>query len=55
VVGAFAFVLLDEVASQWPVGRNIAFGALIILVVFAMPRGIVGGLSEWAAWKRGGG
>jgi branched-chain amino acid transport system permease protein len=54
VIGAFAFVLLDEVAGQWPVGRNIAFGVLIIVIVFALPRGIAGGLSEWAAWRRGG-
>ena len=44
VIGAFAFVALDEVASQWPVGRSALFGALLILVVFAFPRGILGSL-----------
>jgi len=52
VIGAFAFVLLDEIAGQWPVGRNIAFGVLIIMVVLALPRGIAGGLSDWVAWRK---
>jgi branched-chain amino acid transport system permease protein len=43
VLGAFAFVLLDEVASQWSVGRYMMFGVLLILVVFAFPRGVAGG------------
>jgi branched-chain amino acid transport system permease protein len=43
VVGAFAFVAVDEIASRWAVGRGLAFGALLILVVFAMPGGIAGG------------
>jgi hypothetical protein len=44
VLGAFAFVLLDELASQWSVGRHMMFGALLIVVVFALPRGMAGGL-----------
>jgi branched-chain amino acid transport system permease protein len=43
IIGAFAFVGLDEIASRWTVGRYAAFGALLIVVVFAFPRGIVGG------------
>ena len=43
VAGAFAFVALDETASQWVVGRNMAFGVLLILVIFAFPQGIAGG------------
>ncbi len=43
VLGAFAFVLLDELASQWSVGRHMMFGALLIIVVFAFPRGMAGG------------
>jgi branched-chain amino acid transport system permease protein len=43
VLGAFAFVLIDEIASQWAVGRYMAFGVLLIIVVFAFPRGMAGG------------
>lgn len=43
VIGAFAFVGLDEVASRWPVGRSMVFGVLLIVVVLAFPRGILGG------------
>jgi branched-chain amino acid transport system permease protein len=43
VVGAFVFVAVDEIASRWVAGRGLAFGALLILVVFAMPGGIAGG------------
>jgi hypothetical protein len=46
------FVSLDEMASQWPLGRNTAMGLLIIVVVLAFPRGIAGGLSDWIEWKR---
>ncbi len=42
VLGAFGFVLLDELASQWSVGRSMMFGALLIIVVFAFPRGMAG-------------
>jgi len=52
VIGAFVFVGLDEMASQWPLGRNTAMGLLIIVVVLAFPRGIAGGLSDWIEWKR---
>lgn len=43
VLGAFAFVGLDEIASRWTVGRYMTFGVLLIVVVFAFPRGIAGG------------
>lgn len=43
VLGAFVFVWLEEVASQWIVGRSAAFGLLLILVLFGFPRGIAGG------------
>jgi branched-chain amino acid transport system permease protein len=42
VVGAFLFVGLDEIASQWSVGRNLTFGLLLIIVVMAIPQGIAG-------------
>jgi ABC-type branched-subunit amino acid transport system permease subunit len=42
VVGAFVFVLLDELAAPWSAGRSIMFGALLIIVVFATPRGMTG-------------
>jgi branched-chain amino acid transport system permease protein len=44
VVGAFAFVLLDELATPWSVGRSMMFGTLLIVVVFAFPGGITGAL-----------
>ena len=44
VVGAFAFIGLDEFASRWVVGRDMAFGVLLIVVTFAFPRGIAGGV-----------
>jgi branched-chain amino acid transport system permease protein len=44
VLGAFAFIGLDELASQWTVGRYMAFGVLLIIVVLAFPRGIAGRL-----------
>jgi branched-chain amino acid transport system permease protein len=54
VLGAFLFVLLDELATPWGVGRSMMFGALLIIVVFAFPRGIAGGfvLAVQAAKKR---
>ena len=42
VLGAFVFVLLDEVATPWAVGRYMMFGALLIVFVFAFPRGMTG-------------
>jgi branched-chain amino acid transport system permease protein len=42
VLGAFAFIGVDEVASRWTVGRNMAFGLLLLAVIFAFPRGIAG-------------
>jgi len=45
VLGAFAFVGLEEVASQWTVGRYAMFGLLLILAVFFFPRGIAGGFA----------
>jgi len=42
VVGAFAFIGLDELSSRWPVGRGAVMGVLLIAVVLAFPRGLVG-------------
>ncbi len=42
VVGAFAFVGLDELGSRLAVGRYMAFGLLLIVVVRAFPTGIAG-------------
>ena len=44
VLGAFAFIGLDELASRWAVGRSLMFGTLLIVVVLAFPQGIAGGL-----------
>lgn len=45
VLGAFAFVVLDEFTARWAVGRNLVFGLLLIVVIFVFPRGIAGGFS----------
>ena len=46
ILGAIAFVGLDEFASRWTVGRSLAFGILLIIVVFFFPRGIAGALTK---------
>ncbi|MDX1486677.1 MAG: branched-chain amino acid ABC transporter permease [Acidiferrobacterales bacterium] len=43
VLGAFAFIGVDELSTSWAVGRNFAFGILLILIVLAFPKGIAGG------------
>jgi branched-chain amino acid transport system permease protein len=48
VLGAFVFVGLDEVAARWTVGRGLAFGIMLIVVVFAFPRGIAGAVAAVA-------
>jgi branched-chain amino acid transport system permease protein len=48
VLGAFGFILLDELTSPWSVGRFMLFGALLIVVVFAFPRGIAGAFAALA-------
>lgn len=45
VVGAFFFIGLDEIAGRWAVGHNMLMGLLLILVVFAFPRGIAGAVA----------
>jgi branched-chain amino acid transport system permease protein len=42
ILGAFVFVLLDELAATWSVGHSMMLGALLIVTVFASPRGIAG-------------
>jgi hypothetical protein len=44
-LGGFAFALLDEIASQWAVGRDMIFGVLLIAVVLVAPGGIAGVLA----------
>ncbi len=46
VLGAIAFVGLDELTSRMTVGRSFVFGLLLILVIRVFPQGIAGG---WAA------
>jgi branched-chain amino acid transport system permease protein len=52
VLGAFVFIGLDEVASQWTVGRYMVFGVLLIGVVLAFPTGIAGALAAASAAAR---
>lgn len=42
VVGAFTFAALDEFALHWVGTRNMVMGMLLIAVVCAFPRGVVG-------------
>jgi len=42
VLGAFVFVGLEEISERWPFGRSALMGCLLILVVFLMPRGLIG-------------
>jgi branched-chain amino acid transport system permease protein len=48
VLGAFVFILLDELATPWSVGRSMMFGGLLIIVVLAFPRGMTGALAALA-------
>lgn len=52
VLGAFAFVGLDELSSWWIFGRQAVMGILLIAVVFAFPRGLAGAAAAAAAWFR---
>ncbi len=45
VFGACAFVALNEVMVRWTVGRHLTLGLLLIVTLFAFPRGIAGGFS----------
>jgi branched-chain amino acid transport system permease protein len=42
VLGAFAFVGLEEISERWPWGRSALMGSLLILVVLLFPRGFAG-------------
>lgn len=42
LLGAFAYVALDEVSSSWIFGRRAIMGVLLIAVVFVFPRGLAG-------------
>jgi branched-chain amino acid transport system permease protein len=44
IAGAFGFTGLDEFASRWTAGRDMAFGVLLIVVVLAFPQGLAGAL-----------
>jgi branched-chain amino acid transport system permease protein len=50
ILGAMAFTLIDEVATPWGVGRSMIFGALLIVIVLAVPRGMTGALVALARW-----
>jgi branched-chain amino acid transport system permease protein len=50
VLGAAAFVAVDEIAARWTFGRSTIFGALLIAVVLAFPQGLAGGIA--AIWAR---
>jgi branched-chain amino acid transport system permease protein len=53
VLGAFAFVALDEAAAAAPVPRGLAMGLGLIAVVLAVPRGLAGGLmTVWGRLRR---
>lgn len=45
LLGAFAYVALDEVSSSWVFGRRAIMGILLIAVIFAFPRGLAGAVT----------
>ncbi|MCC6946491.1 MAG: branched-chain amino acid ABC transporter permease [Bradyrhizobiaceae bacterium] len=46
VLGAFAFVWLEELTARWAFGRYALFGLLLILVLFFFQGGMAGGLAR---------
>ena len=42
LLGAFAFVALEDVALSWTAYHNLLLGVLLIIVVFAFPSGLAG-------------
>lgn len=54
VLGAFAFVGLDEISSWWIFGRKAIMGGLLIAVVFAFPSGLAGALTAALRFLRWG-
>jgi branched-chain amino acid transport system permease protein len=52
VLGACAFVGLEEISSWWIFGRKAVMGALLIAVVFACPQGLAGALATAGRYMR---
>ncbi|MFQ5763592.1 MAG: branched-chain amino acid ABC transporter permease [Rhodospirillales bacterium] len=48
LLGAFAFVALEDVALSWTAYHNLLLGVLLIIVVFAFPSGLAGGATALA-------
>lgn len=45
VVGAFALVLLQDIALRWTEYRGLVLGAVLIFIVLAFPGGVTGGVN----------
>ncbi|MBI2878198.1 MAG: branched-chain amino acid ABC transporter permease [Candidatus Rokubacteria bacterium] len=54
ILGAFAFVILHDIALRWTGHREVVLGLLLIAVVFAFPGGIAGSAAGLLARTRGG-
>lgn len=54
ILGAFAFVILHDIALRWTEHREVVLGLLLIAVVFAFPGGIAGSVAGLLARTRGG-
>jgi branched-chain amino acid transport system permease protein len=52
ILGAFVFLGLEDVASIWTRYYNMALGLLLIVVIFAFPRGLAGAVTALANWAR---
>ena len=50
VIGAYILTYLPEYLQQFQLWQNFAYGALLLLVMFALPRGVLGTL--WLAFDR---
>ncbi len=46
VVGAFAFVAIQDIAVRFTLYRGLVFGLMLVAVVLASPGGLVGGAAE---------
>ena len=53
VIGAIAFIGLEEIMSGWSIYWHLPFGILLILTVLFFRGGIVGMITAWEARRRG--
>lgn len=47
LVGALLLVLIDALLAQWPSAQNFVYGALLLLALYVMPKGVAGLFGGW--------